>query len=72
MNAKVKQAPKTILQRFKEGDIPEAIAYSLWGRVQQLLFSWRFLGFKEFLSEDHIRYLASSFVSVDSGKILTV
>jgi hypothetical protein len=29
MNAKVKQASESIAQRFKEGDIPEAIAYSI-------------------------------------------
>jgi antirestriction protein ArdC len=30
MNAKVKQALESIVQRFKEGDIPEAIAYSMF------------------------------------------
>jgi len=30
MNAKVKQALENIVQRFKEGDIPEAIAYSMF------------------------------------------
>ena len=30
MNAKVKQALESIVQRFKEGDIPEAIAYSIF------------------------------------------
>ena len=30
MNAKVKQALESIVQRFKEGDVPEAIAYSMF------------------------------------------
>ena len=30
MNAKVKQTLESIVQRFKEGDIPEAIAYSMF------------------------------------------
>ena len=30
MNQKVKQALEGIVQRFKEGDIPEAIAYSMF------------------------------------------
>ena len=30
MNAKIKQALESIVQRFKEGDIPEAIAYSMF------------------------------------------
>jgi antirestriction protein ArdC len=30
MNTKVKQAPESIIQRFKEGDIPKAIAYSIF------------------------------------------
>jgi len=30
MNAKVKQALEIIVQRFKEGDIPEEIAYSIF------------------------------------------
>ena len=30
MNAKVKQALENIVQRFKEGDVPEAIAYSMF------------------------------------------
>jgi hypothetical protein len=30
MNAKIKQALESIAQRFKEGDIPEAIAYSMF------------------------------------------
>ena len=29
-NAKIKQALENIVQRFKEGDIPEAIAYSMF------------------------------------------
>jgi hypothetical protein len=29
-NEKVKQALESIVQRFKEGDIPEAIAYSMF------------------------------------------
>jgi len=30
MNAKIKQVLENIVQRFKEGDIPEAIAYSMF------------------------------------------
>jgi hypothetical protein len=30
MNQRVKQALESIVQRFKEGDIPEAIAYSMF------------------------------------------
>ena len=44
MDAKAKQALKTIIQRFKEGDIPEAIAHFLksspnWGGfLNKILF----------------------------------
>jgi antirestriction protein ArdC len=76
MNAKTKQALESIVQRFKEGDIPEAIAYSMFPVPNTPASKWSLLnrtimflsgtgdarGFRQWKeAERHVKHGAKSF-----------